>query len=738
VNPNVEPVPTHRFRMKALRMVLPVDHPRSGVPERAFPGVEWFGGGRGGRHREGPGTNRKESMMRDEATDDGRERTVRSTGFDGFAERRRGPRASPDSATVASSTGADGAAPSLAFGSRVDIVAEDGIDAADGRPVPVEQSLEIRPWSGRGVDAAVGTFGTWPGGDVLESLEGASAAKRYRVVRELGRGGMGIVYEAWDVCLERPVAIKSLVVRGDRPVQLRRFLREAKIASRLNHPGIMAVHEFGVTDGGRAYMVMRLLRGQTLREILDSQADAADDQPRLLAAFLQACQAVAAAHDAGVIHRDLKPANIMVGEYSLVTVMDWGLAKVLDEPEQAEDRPSARSEDPLHTVCGTLFGTPGYLAPEQARGETDRIDRRSDVFALGCILCEILTGSPPFKSDCPGEAWRRAAAGNVLEALERLRRSGGPEPLVRLTSRCLAVDPDGRPADAGAVVNDLVAYLESGQRRAEQQLIRFFDLSIDLFCLASLDGYFRRVNENFHRLLGYTETELLSRRFLDFVHPDDQAGTLAEMARLSLGETTLRFRNRYLRASGEAVWLEWNARAIPEEGVIYAVARDVTEQVLLEADLEQSRRDIEDFMENANVPLHRVDGDGIIVWANRTELEFLGYRREDYIGQPIAKFHADAPVIADILARLAGGENLTGHRARLVASDGSLKTVAIHSSVYAENGVFRHTRCLSFALGEADSADDLRAGAERECAALRARVADLEAEITRRRGANVP
>ena len=634
-------------------------------------------------------------------TDDGRPSAPGSTGVGGSSAFRREADSALDAATVAGGSGADGAAASIAFGSGIELGPEGGADAAKS-PVPVEGALAIRSWSGGGVEAGVGTLGAVPGGDVIEGLDGVSAATRYRVVRELGRGGMGVVHEAWDVCLDRPVAIKSLVVRGDRPVQRRRFLREAKIASRLNHPGIMAVHEFGVTAGGRAYMVMRLLRGRTLREILDSRPDPADDQPRLLAAFLQTCQAVAAAHDAGVVHRDLKPANIMVGEYSLVTVMDWGLAKVLDEAERPEDAlPGAGSEEPLLTVCGTVFGTPGYLAPEQARGETGRIDRRSDVFALGCILCEILTGAPPFRGDAPGEAWRRAAAGDVHEALGRLRRSGGPEPVVRMACRCLAADPADRPADAGAIVDELVAYLESGQRRAEQQLVRFFDLSVDLFCVAGLDGYFRRVNENFHRLLGYAERELLSRRFLDFVHPDDREGTLAEVARLSRGETTLRFRNRYIRASGDAVWLEWNARAVAEEGVIYAVARDVTERVRLEADLETSRRDVEDFMENANVPLHRVDADGIVVWANRAELEFLGYRREDYVGQPIARFHADPPVIADILARLGAGESLTGYRARLVACDGSIKPVAIHSSACAENGVFRHTRCLSFAVNEA-------------------------------------
>ena len=407
----------------------------------------------------------------------------------------------------------------------------------------------------------------------------AGAGGRYRLVREVGRGGMGVVYEALDLQLERSVAIKSLKVRGDRPSQLKRFLREARITSRLNHPGIMAIHEFGQTGDGRAFMVMRLLRGQTLRQMLDARAGVADDLPRLLAAFLQACQAVAYAHAAGVIHRDLKPANIMVGEYSLVTVMDWGLAKLLDDPQPElvlNDEDRGETPEELHTACGTVFGTPGYLAPEQARGEIDRVDRRTDVFGLGCILCEILTGVPAYRGTTPVEVWRLAEEGDTAAALARLEVCDGPEVLSTLARRCLANAPEQRPADAGEIVEALVTHLESGQRRAEQQLVRFFDLSIDLFCIASLSGTFLRVNDNAVRLLGYPESVLLSRKFLDFVHPDDQATTLAEVEKLGRGEATHRFCNRYRCADGRFVTLEWNARAVPEEGAIYAVARDVT------------------------------------------------------------------------------------------------------------------------------------------------------------------
>jgi eukaryotic-like serine/threonine-protein kinase len=410
------------------------------------------------------------------------------------------------------------------------------------------------------------------------------AGGRYRIGRELGRGGMGIVFEAWDTQLERPVAIKLLAAAADHHGRIQRFLREARIASRLGHRGVMAIHEFGLEGDGQAYIVMSLLRGCTLKDLLAARGDLLAEMPHFLAVFLQVCQAIACGHEEGVIHRDLKPGNVMVGDYGMVTVMDWGLAKVLGEPDLPDDGPDAddcpsAAGGGVHTVCGTVFGTPNYLAPEQARGDNARVDKRADVFGLGAILCEILTGRAPFAAGDTAVLWSRAAAGDVAEALARIEACGAGQPVIDLTRSCLAPDPDDRPPDARAVATELTRYLESGQRRAERELVQFFDLSVDLFCIASVSGYFRRINDNFPRLLGYPSRELLTRRFLDFVHPDDLEKTLAEIDRLARGELTIQFVNRYRRADGRHLWLEWTARSVPEEGLIYAVARDVTERL---------------------------------------------------------------------------------------------------------------------------------------------------------------
>ena len=297
--------------------------------------------------------------------------------------------------------------------------------------------------------------------------------------------------------------------------------------------------------------------------------------------------------------------------------MDWGVAKLLvgdpqqptlllseptsspqpSPPSTPEDRaledPTAAAGSPGQTLAGTIFGTPAYLPPEQARGELDRIDYRADVFGLGSILCEILTGRAPFTGDTDDERRRLAAAGKVEDAFERLESSRGPLPLIRLAKQCMAADPEARPADAGEVAAAVTQYLESGQRRAEQELVQFFDLTLDLFCIASLKGTFHRLNDNVTNLLGYQAENLINQPFLDYVHPNDQERTQAELAELAEKKSTLHFLNRYRHADGHYVWLEWNAHAVVEEGAVYAVARDVSDRMAAQALREKMERERE-------------------------------------------------------------------------------------------------------------------------------------------------
>jgi serine/threonine-protein kinase len=424
---------------------------------------------------------------------------------------------------------------------------------------------------------------------------------RYRLLAEVARGGMGVVFRGYDTLLGRDIAFKFLRERyRNDPEMRRRFAREARITARLQHPGIVPVYEQGQTADGRPYFTMSLIRGRTLAALLEERRDPARDVPHFLKIFEQVCQAVAYAHARGVIHRDLKPANVMVSPFGVVQVMDWGLAKYIDGECEAEtesagdtttrieetDKPCpGEGQTPVDfgsgSHVGCSVGTPGYMPPEQARGEG--VDERADVFGLGAILCVILTGRPPYATGPEAEVRARAAAGELAEAFARLDASLAEREVIELAKHCLAADPRERFRNAGEMVAAVTTYLESDLRRAERDLVRFFDLSPDLFCLAGLDGFFRRVNINFSRVLGHTERELRARPFLDFVHPDDRERTLAAMEKLSQGLPVIRFINRYRDAQGGYRRFEWTGKSIPEEGVIFAVARDVTDWVEAEA-----------------------------------------------------------------------------------------------------------------------------------------------------------
>jgi serine/threonine-protein kinase len=238
-----------------------------------------------------------------------------------------------------------------------------------------------------------------------------------QLLGEIAHGGMGAVLKGRDVDLGRDLAVKVLLEsHKDKPDLVNRFVEEAQIAGQLQHPGVVPVYELGTFTDRRPYFSMKLVKGRTLASLLADRPDPAHDLPRFVSIFEAVCQTVAYAHARGVIHRDLKPSNVMVGGFGEVQVMDWGLAKVLktggvaDEKEPPEPAPqvsviqTARSgSDADASRAGSVLGTPAYMSPEQARGEIDAVDRRSDVFGLGSMLCEILTGQPAFTGRDSGE-----------------------------------------------------------------------------------------------------------------------------------------------------------------------------------------------------------------------------------------------------------------------------------------------------------------------------------------------
>lgn len=289
---------------------------------------------------------------------------------------------------------------------------------------------------------------------------------RYSIVDEQGRGGQSRVYRARDEHVGRQVAFKELLEGGggeDDQERVLRFVREARITGSLEHPSIIPIYEIGRRLDGRLYYTMRLVKGRTLADAI-RECKRPADRLELLGRFEDVCQAVAYAHDRGIIHRDLKPENVMVGAFGETLVLDWGLARSVGAHEERHlgDLLTGLDADALKTAHGAIMGTPAYMSPEQARGDPDRINERSDVWGLGAVLYEILTGRPPMQGRSVVE---------ILVALTQVpkippARSVCPEvppELSAIAERALQPWPEMRYANAGEMAREISSYLAGGR-----------------------------------------------------------------------------------------------------------------------------------------------------------------------------------------------------------------------------------------------------------------------------------
>jgi tetratricopeptide (TPR) repeat protein len=299
-------------------------------------------------------------------------------------------------------------------------------------------------------------------------------AGRYDLFEQLGRGGMGLILRGHDPELGRDVAVKLL--REDRQDETdlkRRFVEEAQVSGQLQHPGVVPIYDLGCDENGLPYFAMKLVKGRTLADLLRDRPNPRHDVNRFLTIFEQVCQTLAYAHARGVIHRDLKPSNVMVGAFGEVQVMDWGLAKVLPNPRKEPS--AAGGETVIHTARSDstdqhsgptgVLGTPGFMPPEQARGEIANVDERADVFGLGGLLCILLTDQPPYSDTDRHQVMKKAAAGDLSETFVRLDGSGADPELIALCKECLSPRREDRPRDARQVADRMGQYQAAVQER---------------------------------------------------------------------------------------------------------------------------------------------------------------------------------------------------------------------------------------------------------------------------------
>ena len=313
-------------------------------------------------------------------------------------------------------------------------------------------------------------------------------------------------------------------------------------------------------------------------------------------------------------------------------MLDWGLAKLVGQSDPVdhdgyEPRQMGRVE---LTIQGQAVGTPGYMAPEQAAGRPDLIDARTDIYGLGAMLYEILTGKAPF------------AGSDTKEIMRKVREEEPPPPsrvnpevpetLEKICLKATAKNPSHRYDRAADLAHEVQLWQDLQRRKAERELDLFFNLSRDLFAVAGFDGYFKRLNPTWEHTLGYSIDELLARPYVDFVHPDDRQATVAQAKSIVIaGRPAISFRNRYCCRDGQYRWLSWMATPFPEDQLIYSSARDITDAMLSEERLRESELRYRSVVASLDEGILLLDADGRFFSCNSSAERILGLSADEIV-----------------------------------------------------------------------------------------------------------
>jgi PAS domain S-box-containing protein len=500
----------------------------------------------------------------------------------------------------------------------------------------------------------------------------ASPAERYCRLRLHATGGIGRVWVAHDDHLGRDVALKELRPERAELATLReRFLREAQITGQLEHPGIIPVYELArARNGGQPFYTMRFVKGRTLSEAarayhdrrLAGQANALE-LPGLLNAFVTVCNTVAYAHSRGVIHRDLKGQNVILGDFGEVVVLDWGLAKLVGRPEA--EAPSVVldgvSGDSGYTVQGQVLGTPAYMAPEQADGRLDQIDRRTDVYGLGAILYEILTGAPPFTGQSTEEVLCKVREDEP--APPRQRWPEVPPALDALCLRALAKRPEDRPAAAAELAQEVQGWQEFERRKAEEALRESEALYQSLvetlpqgIWRKDLAGRFIFANGRFCESLGRSLDQVIGKTDFDFFPRELAEKYQQDDRRVHETATPYATSEDHLTTRGEKLFVDVvkspifdaTGKVIGTQGIFW----DVTERKLSEEQLSKAQEALREsealyhsLVETLPCNVWRKDLEGRFTFANQRFCEHLGLSLDQLLGK--TNFDLPQPALAE-------------------------------------------------------------------------------------------
>lgn len=541
---------------------------------------------------------------------------------------------------------------------------------------------------------------------------------RYDIGQLHAEGGIGRIWLAYDSQLNRNVAIKTLRPEFLEQARVRnRFLQEAQITGQLEHPGIVPVYELGAQpESHQIFYAMRFVRGRTLVQAARDfhqrrRAGESDglELVALLSAFVTVCNTVAYAHSRGVIHRDLKGENVLLGDFGEVLLLDWGVAKIV---ERSETETAPETESPSHdgpvdqTLHGDVIGTPAYMAPEQAEGRLDEINQRTDLYGLGAILYEILTGQPPFTGS------------NTIELLQKVLRDEPiaprliwpevPAGLEAICLQALAKNPQARHASASVLAQQVQAWQETQRRQAEEALRRqgeilqsILDNMGEGLLVTDEQGRLMLMNPAAERLLGAadpgTSHEEMFARFEIFL-ADGVTRCLERdlpSARAIRGEV-VDDAELLIVAHGatEGRWMSANARALKNrdcsaQGAV-VVLRDITERRRAAEELRRSRERFELAVQGSQ--------DGLWDWDLQTNEVYYSPRWKSILGY---EDHEIAHRLDEWEARLHPDEREQVLAANYAHINGTTSHYEYEYRLRHKNGSFRWILARGVALRDA-------------------------------------